>query len=176
MESIFIAFTGVHGSGKTTGVNNLAAKLRANGKKVIVIKEGARKYEGDLNTFTAQDWVWEYKLNQEAMACGTDVDYIIGDRTIMDLLMYYRYMLIYGCNEPTTIEGMEVWAFRMLTAENMMSRYDHIIRMPLNLEWLQSPDPLRNPGVYYAMIIDKLFDRYVEQYVNTAPGYFEEIV
>ena len=94
----------------------------------------------------------------------------------MDLLMYYRYMLIYGCNEPTTIEGMEVWAFRMLTAENMMSRYDHIIRMPLNLEWLQSPDPLRSPDVEYAMTIDRLFDQYVDQYVNTEPEYLEEIV
>ena len=166
MTSTFIAFTGVHGSGKTTAVNKLAAKLQASGNKVTVIKEGAREYDGDLNTFTAQNWLWNYQLEQEAKARETDADYIVADRTIMDSLMYHRDMIDCGCNEPLTIDTMNDWCSRMSVAQKMMLDYDCVIRMPLNLEWLQSPDPLRSPDVYYAARIDKLFDEYVEMYVN----------
>ena len=166
MTAIFIAFTGVHGSGKTTIVNSLAANLRSRGNKVTVIKEGAREYTGDLNTFTAQNWLWNYQLEQEAKARESDADYIIADRTVMDSLMYHRFMIDRGCNEPLTMETMDVWCFRMAIAQEMMGDYDCVIRMALNLDWLQSPDPLRSPDVRYAAMIDRLFDEYVEQYVN----------
>ena len=138
MTTIFIAFTGVHGSGKTTAVNKLAKKFLWDDKHAIVIKEGAREYTGDLNTFTAQNWLWNYQLEQEAKARESDADYIIADRTLMDSLMYHRDMINSGCNEPLTIKTMNDWCFRMNVAHEMMSNYDCVIRMALNLEWLQS--------------------------------------
>jgi len=47
-----------------------------------------------------------------------------------------------------------------------MPTYDRIIRMPLNIEWLQADGPVRPKDVDYARWIDMFFDVYVQRYVT----------
>jgi len=51
-------------------------------------------------------------------------------------------------------------------AVRWMPTYNRVIRMPLNLEWLQADDPIRPKDEEYARWVDLLFDIYVQEYVT----------
>jgi len=160
-----IGFTGVHGSGKTTRAKELRDQYRDLGKKVYVVDEVARSCPLTLRTVEAQEWIWYAQITAEKRAMEQDVDVIICDRTIMDNLMYYREVIesMYG------LEGYSAlmrWWDLYREAEAWMAHYTQVIRLPLNLEWLQAEDPIRPKDELYARRIDALFDRFVAQYVT----------
>jgi len=93
-----IAFTGVHGTGKTTAVNALAAKFRRDPDcHVGIITETSRlcpmpvySLGCDYPSIDAQLWIFGAQLKAEQEA-ATHYDIIISDRTLVDCIAYTRY-------------------------------------------------------------------------------------
>lgn len=155
--------TGVHGSGKTFLAKKLQNRILQSGKTVYFVSEVARNCPYELGTIDAQDYIWHNQMAQEKYAMKQNVDTIICDRTVMDNLIYYRDILNH--NEPSPKMWIR-WAVLRNIAEKWMPTYDHVIRLPLNLEYLAKDDPIRPKSVEYARRIDKLFDQYVEPFVT----------
>jgi len=61
---------------------------------------------------------------------------------------------------------MNRWEYLYNEAIQWMPTYDRVIRMPMNLEWLQADDPIRPKDEDYARWIDLLFHIYVQKYVT----------
>ena len=157
-----IGLCGTHGSGKTTKAIDLMEHYTFLGNKVIMVDEVARSCPHTLGTIEAQEWIWTEQMAREKYAMTRDVDVIICDRTVMDNLMYYRDIL----NETKYVSDYDRWWLIYREAKQWMPTYTQVIRLPLNLEWLQADDPIRPKDVAYARRIDALFDRFVQPYVT----------
>jgi len=118
-----IALTGVHGTGKTTKVNALAAKFRRDPDcKVGVITEIARLCPMPVYSLgchypsiEAQMWIFGAQLQAEAAAYDK-YDIIISDRTLIDCIAYTRY---FGYHDLA--RAMEIFA------KSLIYRYADII-------------------------------------------------
>ena len=165
-KQVKIGFTGVHGSGKSAKAKEWCDRFINDGKTVFVVDEVARSCPYALGTIEAQEWVWTEQMKQEKHAMEQDVDVVITDRTVLGNLIYYRAII----EDHANLHDWRINFFRWLDlyhqAIDWMPTYDHVVRMPLNLEWLQADDPIRSKGVEYAKRIDKLFDRFVEPFVT----------
>lgn len=160
-----MGLTGVHGSGKSTKAKELYDRFVDLGKTIYVVQEVARSCPYALGTVEAQEYIWHNQMMQEKHAMSLDVDVVICDRTVMDNLMYYREIL----NSTKVYEEYNSWSRWWILyreAVEWMSTYDQVIRLPLNLEWLQADDPIRPKDVGYARRIDLLFDRFVQLFVT----------
>ncbi len=168
MKQIKIGLTGVHGSGKTTKAKELQDRFVDANKTVLVINEVARSYPHALGTIEAQEWIWGEQMTRERFAMTRDVDVVICDRTVLDNLMYYyavlEDMLVY--TDDADPHRWDSWHKFYVRAMGWMPTYSQVIRLPLNLEWLQADDPIRPKDVAYACRIDALFDRFVDSYVT----------
>lgn len=164
-----IGLTGVHGSGKSVLANKLQKKYVDTGKKVYMVHGVARNCPYTLGTVEAQEYIWNHQMRQERHAMAQDVDVIICDRTVMDNLMYYHTILddlVIGFDSESILELFQRWDLLHSLAIRWMPTYTQVIRLPLNLEWLQAEDIVRPKSPEYAKRIDKLFDRFVDRYVT----------
>ena len=162
-----IGITGTHGSGKTTKAKELFDRFVDVNKTIIVVDEVARSCPHELGTIEAQEWIWHEQMSREKHAMTQDVDVVICDRTVLDNLMYYRDLLDYNGNEIKNYLAAAIkWWDLLDEAKDWMPTYNQVIRLPLNLEWLQADDPIRPKDVEYARRIDALFDRFVQSYVT----------
>lgn len=159
---ISIAFTGTHATGKTTMVENLAEHHRSLGNTVHITEEVARKCKFTLGTVHAQRNIWYMQQQAEREAFASDADVLIFDRTVMDNLCYFKFIL----DESSGSLGKESFDFFYAVAKVQMGRYDYICRLPLNLEYLKADDPIRPKSMEYARRIDGIFDTMVDDYVN----------
>ena len=159
-----IGITGTHGSGKTTKTKELSDHFADLGNMVIVVDGVARSCPHTLGTIEAQEWIWYEQMSWEKHAMTHDVDVIICDRTVMDNLCYYFDI---AERDKNTLHR---WWTLYREALQWMPTYDQVIRLPLNLGWLQADDPIRPKDIKYARRIDALFDRFVQPYVT---GEFE---
>lgn len=162
-----IGLTGVHGSGKTTKVKELSDHFADVNKTIIIVDEVARSCPHTLGTIEAQEWIWYEQMSREKYAMTQDVDVVICDRTVLDNLMYYRDIIenVIGYAN-LSVEISDRWWRLYFEAKDWMPTYTHMIRLPLNLEWLQADDPIRPKDVEYARRIDALFDWFVQPYVT----------
>lgn len=163
-----IGITGTHGSGKTTKAKELFDRFVDVNKTIIVVDEVARSCPHTLGTIKAQEWIWHEQMSREKHAMTQDVDVVICARTVMDNLMYFYDLIVPDLldNHPLCRRWWELYQ----EATNWMPTYTQVIRLPLNLEWLQADDPIRPKDVKYARRINALFDRFVQPY---ATGEFE---
>ena len=166
MNQIKIGICGCHGTGKTTKAKELSDHYTFLGNKVIIADEVARSCPHTLGTIEAQEWIWHEQMAREKYAMAQDADAIICDRTVVDNLMYYRAILENLFGVDAYISEIVRWADLYHEAVNWMPTYTQVIRLPLNLEWLQADDPIRPKDVAYARRIDALFDRFVQPYVT----------
>ena len=170
MTQIKIGLTGVHGSGKTTKAKELQMHYNDCGKSVHMAGEVARICPYPLGTIEAQEWIWYHQMSQERCGMSIEVDVIICDRTVMDNLMYYRDVIesVVGYADLSRYHiAIQRWWQLYDQAVVWMATYTQVIRLPLNLEWLQADDPIRPKDEAYARRIDALFDRFVQPYVTT---------
>ena len=92
-----IAFTGTHGTGKSTDVFTLAREMKIDhpGKHIRVYVDGASESPFPKNqkaTVTNQLWVFTNQMNKElTIYNGTRCDILITDRTICDCIAYSIY-------------------------------------------------------------------------------------
>ena len=99
-DTLYIAVTGVHGSGKTTLCGKLADAIRELGLDVAVGAEVARDcpYPVSLETTReAQNWIFEAHSKMEDVLREEDHDVVIFDRTLLDNVLYtLRYLGVRG--------------------------------------------------------------------------------
>ena len=161
-----ISVTGTHGSGKTTFVSKLEKDRLESGERVYVVREVARSCPYQLGTISSQEWIWNEQIKQEKYAIRQDVDTILLDRMTLDNLIYY-WAVIEDLTAPHDQEAYFArWQKLYKEAKEWMQTYSQVIRLPLNIEWLQVDDPIRPKDVDYARRIDKLFDRFVDPFVT----------
>jgi len=159
MTQTKIGITGVHGSGKSTKAEEMYDHYIDIGRTVFMVNEVARKCPYKLGTVEAQEYIWHHQMLREMEAMAQDVDVIICDRTVMDNLMYYRDLL-------RNAHDVHRWWGLYQDAIEWMPTYTRVIRLPINLEWLQADDPIRPKSEEYALRIDALFDRFVSVFVT----------
>jgi hypothetical protein len=166
MTPIKLGITGVHGAGKSRKVIDLMEHCLFLGNKVIVVDEVARKCPYALGSVSAQEYIWHNQMMREKHAMAQDVDVIITDRIVLDNLIYYRAII----EDPANLHDWQTNFFRWLDlyqeAKAWMPTYAQVIRMPLNLEWLQAEDDIRPKSIEYARRIDRLFDQFVDKFVT----------
>ena len=161
-----IGITGVHASGKTALAQKLIERSEQSGKTVYFVTEVARSCPYPLGTVSCQEYIFRNQLEHEKYAMSQDFDTIICDRILLDNLIYF-YVVIedeVGVNNHTGL--WEKWDLLYEQAKSWMYTYDIIIRLPINLEYLKSDDPIRPKSESYAKRIDALFDKYVSPYVT----------
>ena len=99
-DTLYIAVTGVHGSGKTTLCGKLADAITEIGLDVAVGGEVARECQypvGLETTREAQYRIYDAHLDMEMMLREEDHDVVIFDRTLLDNCLYeMRYIGIRG--------------------------------------------------------------------------------
>lgn len=107
-EPKIIAFSGSHGTGKTTAVYALAAELKRQVKgEVGIILETARQCPypfvnavNDVPSKDAQLWMFSKQMQSE-MDASRRYDVVVADRTILDFIAY------------TSVAGMRDVAYGM---------------------------------------------------------------
>jgi thymidylate kinase len=92
-----IYFTGVHGAGKTTLVNELSEKLRGAGFLVKVMKEMDKPIEAPINTWDFQlAYAKQMKYRKFLVRWYANMrkyDFILVDRHPVDVYVYTNYLL-----------------------------------------------------------------------------------
>lgn len=85
-----IAFSGTHGTGKTTQAYALASKLKKMGKSVVVLDELARECPLPINkeaTAATQHWILAAQIKKE-LKLMSRYNAVITDRCIFDTIAY----------------------------------------------------------------------------------------
>jgi len=159
---IKIAFIGPQASGKSSLAKKTHDICRRRGMKTILISEVADKCPYPINeesTVEAQRWIWFEQLRQEIVAQNEKPAAIICDRSLMDNMVYLASI---GGDE-----AKELFAELYQVSHEWMRSYDAVVRMPLNLAWLQSGNnPKRSKNVDFAMRIDAIFTNLADRYAN----------
>ena len=165
MDTIYIAVTGVHGSGKTTLVQKLADGIRELGLDAAVGHEVGRRCPFPVSLGTtreAQEWIYNahYDMEMRLRAAGHDV--VIFDRTLLDNVLYaMRYIGGRGGHLDMAFTDM------MDEAQGRLHNgdYDHVIRTHYVPE-LCVADGIRDPGKAFAREIEGLFDVFMAPFVD----------
>lgn len=90
MNRNIIAFSGTHGTSKSTNAYRLAANLKLNGYNVAVIDELARECPLAINKsagLLTQFWIFAAQMKRE-IELMDKYDYIISDRSLFDTFAY----------------------------------------------------------------------------------------
>lgn len=97
MSAKIIAYSGAHGTGKTTAVYELASNLKKRGMNVGIILETARKCPIPvfsnvcaMPSVEAQQWIFTRQI-QEEIEASSYYDVVVTDRTVVDCIAYTRY-------------------------------------------------------------------------------------
>ena len=155
---IVIAIAGCHGTGKTTLINYIADFLKSIDKSVYVLEEVARKCPYPLETIESQRYIWEKHIKEECKGYQSGCDIILCDRTLLDNLIYYKYLL--NDKSDPVFE-----AFTDYTIKWMNNIYNYISVLPMNPEFIVD-DGVRITDINKTIEINKLFIKYLKPYQN----------
>lgn len=90
MGKNIIAFSGTHGSGKSTAAYILASQMKMSGYSVVVLDELARECPLPINKESdalTQYWILSAQIKKE-IKLMSKYDYVIADRSIFDTISY----------------------------------------------------------------------------------------
>ena len=90
MKTKYFAFSGTHGTGKSTQAYTLASHLKLRGKTVILLDELARECPFTINkeaSIDTQLWILCAQVKRELELKGK-YEYVICDRSVIDTLAY----------------------------------------------------------------------------------------
>ena len=159
-DTLYIAVTGIHGSGKTTLCENLAKAIRDIGLDVAVGAEVARNcpYPVSLETIReAQNWIYDAHYEMEAMMRNRDQhDVVIFDGTLLDNVLYtLRYLGVRGGYIDMAC------ADQMEEAQGSLHNLDYCLVIRTHLVPLRpSDDPV------FAKQMEGLFDVFMSPFVD----------
>lgn len=159
--TIKIAIIGPAGSGKTTILSEIRNEFKNRGKSVKVIEEVARASPWAINEdadFMSQRWIFHQQVLKELEIEYKNPDIILCDRCLIDNLAYFERLN--KPHEPFPInEYLQIFEIVRLWSR----KYDHIIRMPLNLNWLKE-DGVRSVDIAFAQDIDNRINTFLEEF------------
>lgn len=147
-----IAFVGTHGSGKTRMSGVMCELFRKYGNSVYVIDEVVRKINVPINqngTIRAQRMIWSEQVKEEMKASSSGGGIVLCDRSLLDSLVYYKYLLDHQGIEDEVFDKLKTMT------NSWMSTYDEIIFFPVNYDLLRADDK-RTDDPVFAQEIDKL--------------------
>jgi nicotinamide riboside kinase len=156
-----IAYTGSHGTGKTTKAFTKALEYKkTTNYNIFVLQEIARYSPFPINkisTEMSQLWIFSEQLRQE-LELSTKYDLIICDRTILDTLAYCVYL-----RYDSLVEQLKPFVFQYLNT------YDKIIYSEPDDNYLIA-DGIRD--------IDKTFRDKIDQNLKALykEGYSGELI
>ena len=164
-DTLYIAVTGVHGSGKTTLVGKLAEAIRELGLDVAVGEEVARECPHQVSLGTtreAQNWIYEAHYRMEEVLRGGEHDVVIFDRTLLDNVLYtMRYIGVRGAHLDLAFTD------QMDEAQGWLHNLDYclVIRTHYVPE-LCVADARRDPDNKFAREMEGLFDVFMAPFVD----------
>jgi thymidylate kinase len=165
-DTLYIAVTGVHGSGKTTLCERLKHTIRREiGLDVAVGEEVARDCPcpvGLETTREAQDWIYEAHKRMELELRMEAHDVVIFDRTMLDNVLYaMRYIGVRGGHLDMAFTD------QMDEAQGYLHNLDYnlVIRTHYVPE-LCVADARRDPDNAFAKQIEGLFDVFMAPFVD----------
>ena len=156
-----IAIIGTMGTGKTTLLSEIENELRSRGKSVKIVEEVARTSPWAINEeadFVSQRWIFNQQILKELEAEYGNPDVILCDRCPVDNLTYFERLQKPYEPFPVT-EYLQIFEIVRLWSQ----KYDHIIQMPLNLNWLKE-DGVRSVNIAFAQDIDNRINKIVEEF------------
>ncbi len=152
MKTVTIAFTGTHGTGKTTSVYELAAHIKKipGLPNVGIVMETARLCPYPINRDTsevAQEWMLLNQILSEHSAKKYN-PIVVSDRTAMDAMVY------------TKVAGLDDLYYRLLPmVQHHMASYDLVIIKPAGGNEFHTDDGFRDQNAEFRTLIDKaMFD------------------
>lgn len=158
-DTLYIAVTGVHGSGKTTLCIELAGAIHDMGLDVEVGEEVAREcpYPVSLETTRkAQDWIYEAHSRMEEVLRQGDHDVVIFDRTLLDNVLYtMRYIGVRGGHLDTAFTA------QMDEAQGGLHNLDYDLVLRTHFVPLRTTD---DPE--FAKQMEGLFDVFMTPFVD----------
>jgi nicotinamide riboside kinase len=158
-DTLYIAVTGPHGSGKTTLCGKLADAIRELGLDVAVGAEVARDcpYPVSLGTTReAQNWIYEAHYRMEGVLREGEHDVVIFDRTLLDNVLYaMRYIGVRGGHLDMAFTDM------MDEAQGCLHNLDYCLVIRTHLVPLRPSD---NPK--FAKQMEGLFDVFMTPFVD----------
>ncbi len=111
-----VEFSGTPEAGKTTAISNVANKLRADGYKVIVLKESAEALpeEFEKGSFDANLWMHFRTQAGILKALHSDADIVLIDRGIIDSSFYgYKFLKQNMCSEEQYEDFLKTFVKRL---------------------------------------------------------------
>lgn len=158
-----IAIVGTHGAGKSTLIRKMEHEFEQDNKTVFVVDEIARSCPYKLKTVRAQSWIWHTHYAAEIDGVGSGCDVVLCDRSLMDNLVYLKYIV----NKTPSQYSKETFNFLYAATREWMKTYTVLRRLPLNEERiLNDDDEVRGHDLVYAREIDKIFDEILDPYVT----------
>ena len=153
-----IAYSGTHGTGKTTKAFMKALEYKKTTSfNLYVLQEVARRSPFNINksaSKSAQLWIFAEQLRQE-LELSLRYDLIICDRTVLDTLAYCKYL---GYDDM--VDQLKEVAFEHLTT------YDKIIYSPIDDNYFIE-DGVRDMDKTFRNSVDTyLLELYKEGYPN----------
>jgi thymidylate kinase len=124
---------------------------------VYHVKEVARFCPYQLETIKAQRWIWESHINEEMKGHKSGCDIVLCDRTLMDNLIYYKYLI--GDKYDPVFEAF--WSY----TKKLMPIYDYISVLNINPKFIID-DGIRITDIDKTIEINKLFIKYLKPYMN----------
>lgn len=166
-----IAFSGTHGTGKSSVAYDLAAKLKIAGKNVVVCDELARECPLPINQEAGeltQHWIISSQMRREIKLMNK-YDVVISDRSVIDSLAY------------GTVLGVvdDSWGYVLNTYINKY--YYGLYLLDPNVFDYHVPDGVRDMDSKFRMDVHKqMVDLYVKFNVNytlvQSRDYLNEII
>ena len=158
-----IGISGCGDSGKTTLCNNIKKFIELQGKSVYLVKEVARECPYPINentTIKAQRWIWEAHINEECKSHESGCNIIICDRTLMDNVLYYQYLL----NNQNDV----IFDLILNFTKRWMKTYNYISILDINPEFIKNDinDPITIKNKEMINDINELFINYLKPYQN----------
>ena len=158
--TIKIALSGIHGNGKTTLCGKMRSVFESSGKSVYLVKESARECPFPISENTsveAQRWIWEEHIKEEVKGSLSNCDIILCDRTLLDNLIYYKYLL----ND----EYDPIFVALTNYTIDWINTYDYISVLPLIPEFIKN-DGVRIVDMDMTYKINDMFMKYIKPYQN----------
>lgn len=140
-----IAFSGTHGTGKTTQAYALASRLKREGKGVVVLDELARECPLPINkeaTAATQHWILAAQIKRE-LKLMSKYNTVITDRSIFDTI---AYGMVLGLLSSTLAEAYEPY---------VSSYYSRIFVLDPQVFSFQKDDGVRDMDVSFRENVHK---------------------